>query len=699
MESTTIIQRRLDLILSKSTPQTRSGHPTRYQQTQSTEHSSIPRIHLIRRTTDSAKRFSDISTSSSTSIRIKTIIPPPPSTTTETTSSGRVLENHRLKRIKALASLPPPPPSPLPLPAPAPAPAATSMSNLSHVGKGRSHDEIKEEERVFDGHHQQQNQQEGEEEGRRLSNEHFYHESQDIEIEKRSVPVSKINDWELDEMGYSGSAPRYNVPNLNPNHQNWDHPHYQNWNHPQNWDHPKSSSSCLAGFPYLTGYRLFPPAAVAWPEPGTPTKNQLNQEKKRWASFNSSYSWQSCSFKLTFILGSLPLYLSTSLSPARFHQLSIFSVGLLIGAALTIVIPEGIDTIYSSTIIPTSSANQTIQHDLNQQQHHHHSAIGLSLMGGFMLMFLIDQITRIPNLKNKSTLVPAVPKQSDQIDEKEGAGWNQDDRASKRSFENNGDDDDDDDNQVLNANSPHEEEVHNNRQKKTKNSRIQSNSFSTVIGLLTHSLADGIALGASSVPITTPIPTSKRNGKESTAISLQFIIFLAIMVHKAPAAFGMVSVLLSEGLSKKTVRKILLGFSLAAPMGALLTYLGLTILNKLMHSSSPADVIGGNLADISPDIVHYGFKWWIGVTLLFSGGTFLFVATHALQTSSSSDVHRVIDPCCPIPQSSELLSSPEPELPAHSSSPSDKHSSALVGLLSRVLLWSSECASLSLLLL
>ncbi|KAI9618355.1 hypothetical protein KEM48_006808 [Puccinia striiformis f. sp. tritici PST-130] len=392
-------------------------------------------------------------------------------------------------------------------------------------------------------------------------------------------------------------------------------------------------------------------------------------------------------FISTFILGSLPLYLSTSLSPARFHQLSIFSVGLLIGAALTIVIPEGIDTIYSSTIIPTSSANQTIQHDLNQQQHHHHSAIGLSLMGGFMLMFLIDQITRIPNLKNKSTLVPAVPNNPTKLTkvicsdpssssqstrllsaaslengpaEEEGAGWNQDDRASKRSFENNGDDDDDE-NQVLNANLSHEEEVNNNRQKKTKSSRIQSNSFSTVIGLLTHSLADGIALGASSVP--SPPHTNKHTQREREHS------------HLAPIHHF----LGDHGLSKKTVRKILLGFSLAAPMGALLTYLGLTILNKLMHSSSPADVIGGNLADISPDIVHYGFKWWIGVTLLFSGGTFLFVATHALQTSSSSDVHRVIDPCCPIPQSSELLSSPEPELPAHSSSPSDKHSSALVG--------------------
>ncbi|KAH9472109.1 hypothetical protein MJO28_002069 [Puccinia striiformis f. sp. tritici] len=212
----------------------------------------------------------------------KTIIPPPPSTTTETTSSGRVLENHRLKRIKALASLPPPPPSPLPLPAPAPAPAATSMSNPKSRRKGKKSRRNKGGGRGCSmGHHQQQNQQEGEEEGRRLSNEHFYHESQDIENREeistsfqgsmignlmrwgQTLPSSssssssshyyyhhqnenllRFNPIELPQItgngyrSYSGSAPRYNVPNLNPNHQNWDHPHYQNWNHPQNWDHP-----------------------------------------------------------------------------------------------------------------------------------------------------------------------------------------------------------------------------------------------------------------------------------------------------------------------------------------------------------------------------------------------------------------------------------------------------------------------------
>jgi len=100
-------------------------------------------------------------------------------------------------------------------------------------------------------------------------------------------------------------------------------------------------------------------------------------------------------FLSTFIIGSLPLSLSAALAPARFHQVSIFSIGLLIGAALTIVIPEGIDTIYSST--PPQDF-----HDPHPS-HHHHSAVGLALMAGFLLMFLIDQIARSSPLKNSST--------------------------------------------------------------------------------------------------------------------------------------------------------------------------------------------------------------------------------------------------------------------------------------------------------
>ena len=69
-------------------------------------------------------------------------------------------------------------------------------------------------------------------------------------------------------------------------------------------------------------------------------------------------------------------------------------------------------------------------------------------------------------------------------------------------------------------------------------------------GLVIHAAADGIALGASSV---------------TTHNDLSFIIFFAIMVHKAPAAFGLTSILLKQGISKRTARAHLLLFSFAAP--------------------------------------------------------------------------------------------------------------------------------------
>lgn len=118
-------------------------------------------------------------------------------------------------------------------------------------------------------------------------------------------------------------------------------------------------------------------------------------------------------------------------------------------------------------------------------------------------------------------------------------------------------------------------------------------SLSTTLGLCIHAAADGIALGASS-------------SSTSTA-SLSLIIFVAIMVHKAPAAFGLTSVLLKQGLGKRAARGHLVIFSLAAPVGAVGTWVVVRTLGG-----------GGNT---EPALM----KWWTGVLLLFSGGTFLWV--------------------------------------------------------------------------
>lgn len=131
----------------------------------------------------------------------------------------------------------------------------------------------------------------------------------------------------------------------------------------------------------------------------------------------------------------------------------------------------------------------------------------------------------------------------------------------------------------------------------------QTRSLATTTGLVIHAAADGIAMGASAT---------------SSNTKLGLVIFLAIMIHKAPAAFGLTSVLLKQGLSKRAARGHLIIFSLAAPIGALSTWLLVNIL-------------GGS------GMEGEGGRWWAGMLLLFSAGTFLYVAMHAMQDDSQNE--------------------------------------------------------------
>ncbi|XP_034000225.1 zinc transporter ZIP9 [Trematomus bernacchii] len=117
-----------------------------------------------------------------------------------------------------------------------------------------------------------------------------------------------------------------------------------------------------------------------------------------------------------------------------------------------------------------------------------------------------------------------------------------------------------------------------------------SSKITTTLGLVVHAAADGVALGAAA---------------STSQTSVQLIVFVAIMLHKAPAAFGLVSFLMHAGLERNRIRRHLLVFSLAAPVLAMLTFLGLS------QSSKEA------LSDFNAT----------GVAMLFSAGTFLYVAT------------------------------------------------------------------------
>ncbi|CAG6017548.1 unnamed protein product [Menidia menidia] len=130
----------------------------------------------------------------------------------------------------------------------------------------------------------------------------------------------------------------------------------------------------------------------------------------------------------------------------------------------------------------------------------------------------------------------------------------------------------------------------------------QSNSHlvTATLGLVIHAAADGFALGAA-------VATGQ--------VTVQVIVFFAVILHKAPAAFGLVSFLMHAGLEKKYVQGHLLAFSAAAPVVAIATYF-------ILHAS-------GNSSQNQLSAT--------GVGMLFSAGTFLYVATvHVLPEVSSS---------------------------------------------------------------
>ncbi|XP_058843353.1 zinc transporter ZIP9-like [Acipenser ruthenus] len=120
--------------------------------------------------------------------------------------------------------------------------------------------------------------------------------------------------------------------------------------------------------------------------------------------------------------------------------------------------------------------------------------------------------------------------------------------------------------------------------------RAANSKITTTLGLVVHAAADGVALGAAA---------------STSQTSVQLIVFVAIMLHKAPAAFGLVSFLMHAGLERNRIRRHLLVFALAAPVLSMLTFLGLS------QSSKEA------LSEVNAT----------GVAMLFSAGTFLYVAT------------------------------------------------------------------------
>jgi len=231
----------------------------------------------------------------------------------------------------------------------------------------------------------------------------------------------------------------------------------------------------------------------------------------------------------SYIAGSIPLFFS--LSEEKLQLVSVMGAGLLVGTALSVIIPElstwptaskSTRAIMVKALKSRGWSGHAHEHDENPVPH----IIGVSLVLGFIFMLIVDQVANAMSA-------------SRDVEVGKGRG-------------------------VV--------------------------SWTATLGLVVHAAADGVALGAAATTNQTDV---------------EVIVFLAIMLHKAPASFGLVTYLLHEGLDKARIKRHLLVFSLAAPLLAIFTYLLLTL-----HGQGNLDTLSGT-----------------GTAMLFSAGTFLYVAT------------------------------------------------------------------------
>ncbi len=248
------------------------------------------------------------------------------------------------------------------------------------------------------------------------------------------------------------------------------------------------------------------------------------------------------------------------------HQSQVISVlgaGLLTGAALQIIIPEGFSSIVPH---PPHEADPITP---NQAPHW---LAGFVLTLGFLTMLIIDHLQthciQIPwchssddlhRVSSRDDLLPstALDVPTNHHSTQHGANTST----------------------ITTAGSP----------SRTAKDHTRAASR-VVIGLLIHAAADGLSLGAASL-----------TGDHS----MELVVALAMILHKVPVAMGLAAYLQSTRIPWRTTQRWLVMFSAMMPVSTLITY-------WLLAAVPGAQQDGGVV---------------VPLCLLFSGGTVLYAAT------------------------------------------------------------------------
>lgn len=138
-----------------------------------------------------------------------------------------------------------------------------------------------------------------------------------------------------------------------------------------------------------------------------------------------------------------------------------------------------------------------------------------------------------------------------------------------------------------------------------------SNIIISTLGLVVHSIADGVALGSTCYA---------SQGKDT---SLPFVIFMALLLHKCPAAIGLTTFLRHENLNFSKIVCHLAAFTSTSPIWAVVSYWVFRFFA------------------VSQDEGSTTFKL-VGILLLVSAGSFMYVAMiHILpEVYCNTDSHR-----------------------------------------------------------
>ena len=272
----------------------------------------------------------------------------------------------------------------------------------------------------------------------------------------------------------------------------------------------------------------------------------------------------------------LPVVLISFNSPEKLRICTVFGAGLLIGTALISILPEGVALLY----IHDGDDGGAAEH------HHHgrperHQLVGLSLTFGWVCMLICDRLSH------------ACGGSGHRHGAAEGGGGYH--RQAVATFPSSDADDEDVEASVVEPSvaaasttpvqrrrgsiTPRGEDDYDVRAAEQSCSHAHANSKgyprngAAVLGLVVHSLADGVVVGAATFA-----------GRSA----LQAVVLAATVLHKAPAAVGLGAFLLQSGEPFEAVLRRLILFAAASPAAALATCALLSLHAIALHDDALA---------------------------------------------------------------------------------------------------------------